>query len=101
MDHVFEVVDMSGRVLYLTKERWVHIKSDHPEMATELIVVKNTVSEPEFVRRSQYDDNVRFYCKYFKNRQSTAKYLLVAIKRLNGKGFVITAFYTNKPKGDI
>ena len=99
METVSEISDKSGRNIYLTQERWNHIKSDHPEMSTELESIKSTISSPEFIRKSEYDENVRFYYTYYKNRKSQAKYLLTAIKYLNGKGFVITAFYTNKVKG--
>ncbi len=99
MDYIFEIKDKSGRLIRLTKDRWAHIKSDHPEMVAELENIKSAVTSPEFIKNSEYDENVRFYYRYYKDRKSHAKYLLTAIKHLNGDGFVITAFYTNKVKG--
>ena len=101
MDYVFEIKDASGRIIYLTKERWNHIKSDHPEMSVALDDIKHVLVSPELIRKSKYDENVRFYYKYYKERASAAKHLLTAIKYLNGVGFVITSFYTNKVKGEI
>jgi len=40
----------------------------------------------------------RFYYRYYKDRK-TAKYLLIIVKYLNGQGFIITSFYTDKIKG--
>ncbi len=99
MNHVFEILDKLGKLVRLTKERWSHIKSDHPEMAAELENIMDCVSNPEFTKTSEYDQSVKFYYRYYKNRKSVAKYLLTAVKHLNGNGFVITAFYTNKVKG--
>ena len=100
MDHIFEIKDNSGRLIRLTKERRIHIKSDHPEMTNELDNLKAVVScGPKFTKTSEYDDNVMFYYRYYKDKKSGAKYLLTAVKHLNGDGFVITAFYTNKVKG--
>ncbi len=101
MNPVFEIEDKSKRIIYLTEERWSHIKTDHPEMSTNLEEIKMLLVNPEFVRKSEYDENVRFYYRYYKNIESEAKYLLIAVKYLNGQGFVITAFYTNKVKGGL
>lgn len=100
MDYVFDITDDSGRIIHITKERWSHIKSEHPEMAVYLADIQKTISEPDFIRKSEYDENVRFYYSYHKTRDSE-KYLLTAIKYLNGSGFVITAFFTNKITGDV
>ena len=40
-----------------------------------------------------------FSYKYYKERESEAKYLMVVVKYLNSHGFIITSFYTNKIKG--
>ena len=99
MNNVFELTEKFGRTIYLTNERWNHIKSDHVEMSAELENIKTVLKEPNFVKKSEYDENVRFYYGYCKDRKSQAKYLLIAIKYLNGNGFIITAFYTNRVKG--
>lgn len=99
MDHIFEIKDISGRLIRMTKERWIHIKSDHPEMVNDLDNIRSAITSPEFTKTSEHDDNVMFYYRYYKDKKSSAKYLLTAVKHLNGDGFVITAFYTNKVKG--
>lgn len=93
---LFEVVDKYGKVVYLTKERWRHIQK-HPEMSNELERIKETLIKPLIVKKVDFDKNLRYYFSYVKN-SATAKYILVLVKYLNGKGFVITAFYTNKIK---
>jgi|SRR3989344_6459935 len=95
----FEVKDRSGRIIYLTKERWNHIIIEHLTVSNKLEDVKETLVNPLIIRESEYDTNVRFYYKYYKNVKLKAKYLIVVVKYLNGKGFIITSFYTDKIKG--
>jgi len=66
-------------------------------MSTELEKIKNVLVSPDFIRKSEYDQDVRFYYKYYKNRNSEAKYLLVSIKYLNGKGFIMALGQINFP----
>ena len=95
----FEVKDRSGKIIYITKERWNHIIIEHPAVANKLEGVKETLVNPLVIKESKYDSNVRFYYKYYKNVKLKAKYLIVVVKYLNGKGFIITSFYTDKIKG--
>jgi len=46
-----------------------------------------------FLTEVGYDENVRYYYRYYKNIESSAKNLLVVVKYLNGEGFVITAYF--------
>lgn len=72
MDFVFEIADKSGRLIYLTKERWNHIKSDHPEMSASLDEIKRIITEPEFIRKSEHGENVKFYYRHYKGRKTEA-----------------------------
>ncbi|OIO41954.1 hypothetical protein CO155_01480 [Candidatus Pacearchaeota archaeon CG_4_9_14_3_um_filter_35_19] len=70
MTFVFEITDKTGRKIYLTKGRWTHITSPaslHPYMTN-----------------------------YYKHIKEEKAYLLVGVKYLNGKGFVITSFLIRK-----
>ena len=91
--NVFEVVDKSGRKIRLTKERWKHITtptSPHAYMTNYLEEIKQTLENPDKVVVSVYDDKKGNHYKYYKNNK---KYLRVAVKYLNGTGFVITAYF--------
>lgn len=93
MPRIFEIKAKSGRVVYLTDERWKHISTEHPLLANKIEDIKDALVAPLSIRKSKFDENVRHYYKYYKNLR---KYLMVSVKYLNGGGFVITAFYTNK-----
>lgn len=45
------------------------------------------------------DGYVRHFFREFKHRDKSEKYLFVSVKYLNGGGFVITSFFTNKIVG--
>ncbi len=91
---ISEIKDENGRIIYLTDERYNHILK-HPEMSNRLEEIKDFLINPNIVVESKTDKNVNVYYKYNKDR---IKYLLVAVKYLNGKGFIITSFYTDKIK---
>ena len=92
MGIVFTVTDKSGRVIRLTKERWQHIQK-HPGMSSQLEQIKDTLLHPDTITNVAYDPDVRFYYRYYKQRK---EYLFISVKYLNGEGFIITSFYTDK-----
>ena len=89
---VFDVKDSTGRKIRLTEERWNHI-SDHPEMVNTVELLKETLEVPDTIVESPGDKKVHYYFKHYKIAR---KFLLVAVKYLNGDGFIITGFFTSK-----
>jgi len=94
MPNIFEIRDKSGRNIHLSKERWSHIQK-HPEMSGQLEQIKETLTCPDTISKFGYDSSVHFYYRYCKGR---GDYLLISVKYLNGEGFIITSFYTDKIK---
>jgi len=98
MKYVFEVIDKSGRKIHLSKERWTHINTEHPELANYFEELKETLVNPSKITTYIYDENIKYYYKYLKEPNLTTKYLLVIVKYLNGKGFIITAYFMRNIK---
>ena len=92
MLHIFEVTDKTGRKIRLTKERWAHIRRDHPDVQEDEI--EQTISHP--VKILDKERNKAFYYSYFKEKSFAAKYLRAIVKYLNGEGFVITAYFVKQ-----
>lgn len=88
-----EIINISGRKIRLTRERWKHITQEHPEVASYINCFTDVLSFPTKIITYEYDDTVRYYYKYFKERSVPSKYLLVIVKYLNGEGFIITAYF--------
>ena len=98
MPWIFEVKDKSGRKINLSKERWNHINQEHPEVADYFEEIKEMIINPNKITTYSYDRDIRYYYKYFKDRKSPAKYLLLIVKYLNEHGFIITAYFVRNIK---
>ena len=97
MENMFEEVDKTGRQIRLSKERWSHIRKKHPEVEN-LESIKETIKNPDQIKDYNLDKTIHYYYKYFKNRESPSKYLLIIVKFLNGNGFIITAYFEKQTK---
>ena len=91
--YLFEVIDKSRRKIILTRERWQHITQEHPHINNPELIKENLV-HPLKITGSKYDSY--HVCYYYRYLKTTKKYLFVAVKYLNGEGFVITAYYMRK-----
>jgi len=90
MEVIFEIEDKNGRKIHLSKERWGgHIKLEHSDI--EVDEIESTLKNPDNI--IEIKEDVYHYYKYFKHRNSKSKYLKIIVKYLNGKGFVVTAYY--------
>ena len=92
MVRILEVKGKTGKKIYLTDERYVHIKK-HPEMQNNLAMIEKTVKNPQKIADYSLDSDVKYYYRRYKDRKSKAKYLRFVIKYLNGEGFIITAYF--------
>lgn len=99
-DILFEVSDILGRKIRTTKTYWKKIKEiKHTELKLGVSEVKKTLKNPNEVRKSVTDATILLYAK------EVEKYdiLIVAVKVLNGDGFLVTAYQTKeyKKKGEL
>ena len=92
MNWIFEIKDASERKIHLSKERWAHIQK-HKLMVLQIENIKESLQKPDVITPFEDDTEVSFYYKYFKERKA---YLFVSVKYLNGDGFIITSFFTDK-----
>ena len=89
MNHIFEIVDKTGRRVHLSNERWRHIRIDHPDIReTEIIL---SLQKP--IKIIDKGKNKYFCYQNFKYKKSPATFLRVIVKYLNGLGYVITAYF--------
>jgi hypothetical protein len=87
------VFSVNGVPIRLTAERWLHIVEARDELAGRLDEVLATVEEPDWITRG-YRGSLVGWKGYGRRR-----YLVVVYKELGrDDGFVITAFFTRKPR---
>lgn len=90
---IIEVTDKSNRRIHLSQERWKHIHK-HPELTVQFLErMKETLTKPDKIIQFELDIQVHFYFKYYKDK---TEYLFISVKYLNGEGFIITSFYTDR-----
>lgn len=99
-DLLFEVTDVLGKKIRTTKDYWQKIKTlKHRELKYGINKVKKTLIKPDEVRRSVTDSTILLYAQ----TQENYDILIVAVKVLNGDGFLVTAYQTTefKRKGEL
>ena len=90
----FEVVSYLGKKIRITKSYWNKIiGTKHRIMEGKENAVKETLKAPTELRVSKKDPNVFLYYK-----KLNGKYTCVVTKSLNGQGFIITAYITDRIK---
>ena len=84
----------SGKRIVLSEFRWnLIIQVKHPEMDGKKKEIIETISNPDEIRVSKSDETVYVHYRHLKSHS-----LAVVIKYLNGDGFVITAYQTDRIK---
>jgi hypothetical protein len=90
---LFEVKTPLGFTVRCTKVYWQRLILKHPPLAERLEAVKQTLIDPLEVRRSkQHDDVFLFY------NEDGGRWICAVTRRLNGDGFLITAYPTDAIK---
>lgn len=97
-DTYFEVLSVLGKRVRVSESYWKFIITmKHPAILGKEELVKGAVSESDEVRRSRKDRSVYLYYKRFKKN-----FIGVVCKHLNGEGYIITAYITDRIKiGEI
>ena len=91
------LVDYQGRQIRITNERMRHIL-EHPEMANMEKAITTALLNPEIVRQSRTDTAVYLYYLYQQATLVGDKWLCVVVKYLPDDAFIVTAYFTDKPK---
>jgi|YelNatPaOPRAMG01_1025707.scaffolds.fasta_scaffold84395_3 hypothetical protein len=97
-DVLFEVVSKFSKKIKLTQHVYHHISERHPEVSGVLGIIKQTIVDPQVIRKSVYDDNVWLFYRLFDKTPVGRKYLMVGVKLYNDDGIVITSYFTDKIK---
>ncbi|MCG6550802.1 MAG: hypothetical protein L7F77_00635 [Candidatus Magnetominusculus sp. LBB02] len=90
----FAIDAKSGRTIRTTYSHWDLItKIKHPEIADKEAEVLKCLLNPIEIRRSSEDSDVHLYYLPLLRH-----YICVVARHLNGDGFIITAYITDKIK---
>ena len=90
------VYSVNNTPIRLTEERWRHIINRHPELREEKEKVLETITNPDCVQEGDFGEFLGI--KFFDVTPFGSKFLVVAYKEIQKiDGFVITAYFTDKP----
>ena len=90
-------VDLFNRKIRLSEEIIKHIL-ERPEMLNQDNKIKETLSNPELIKRSVSDENVVIYYKHYTTTPVTSKYLAVIVKLDATENFMISTYFTDRIK---
>lgn len=94
------LIAYDGREVVLPDRQRLHVAYFHPEVLTDEKKLELTVSEPELVGMGATEDTRVFY-RFFPDTPVTKKFLAVVVRLLDGKGFIVTAYFTDRVKRKI
>jgi hypothetical protein len=89
--------DCFNHAVRLTDERLAHILA-HAEMAGMAAEIERVLRQPQLVRRSRSDADVRLFYEFYAQTIVGGKWLCVVVKYDERDAFVVTACLTDKPK---
>ena len=90
------VSSVNGVPIRLTDERWQHIVSGHPEMASERERSMSTVEQPDFVLAGDFGELLAV--RHWPGTALGSKFVVVAYREVDRTdGFVLTAYLTRRP----
>ena len=90
----FELLSSLGKRIKVSADYWNKIiETKHPVMRDREELVKEALTRPDHVRRSRKDQAVYLYY-----RKHGERFCCVVVKHLNGDGFVVTTYLTDKVK---
>ncbi len=87
------VVDLFGRNIEFSGDRWNHACQQHPEISELRDYVIEAIEQPDFIKISLSDKSVCLYYKFYQNVMK-GKYILAVVKT-NKRNFLITAYVTD------
>lgn len=81
------VLDVHGRLVDLTEERWAHIRRRHPEIVPFEELVLRAVQEPDQQCLGRSAGEEWYYLK----TEAPSRWLKVVVAYVEGRGLIVTA----------
>lgn len=90
----FVVLTPLGFTVRTTETYWQKLLLKHPDIADYELQIQHTLSQPDQICRSQRDDHVLLFYRGL----NAQRWLVAVARRLNGEGYLITAYQTDAIK---
>jgi hypothetical protein len=94
----FEILTPLGFRVRTSEEYWQKLIVKHPDIVELEAEVIQALTNPEEIRQSRRDSNIVLFYLTLKEK----RWVVAVARRLNGDGFLITAYQTDAIKeGDL
>ena len=94
----FEILTPLGFRVRTSEEYWQKLLVKHPDIAELEAEVIQALTNPDEIRQSSRDPNIVLFYLTLKEK----RWVVAVVRRLNGDGFLITAYQTDAIKeGDL
>ena len=90
----FEILTPLNFTVRTSEEYWQKLIVKHPDIADLEAEVRQTLNSPDEIRRSSRDPNLLLFYLTLKEK----RWVVAVARRLNGDGFLITAYQTDAIK---
>ena len=90
----FEILTPLGFTVRTSEEYWQKVIVKHPDIANLELEVQQALANPDEIHRSSRDENILLFYAVLKAK----RWVVAVTKRLNGDGFLITAYQTDAIK---
>lgn len=96
----FQIKSKLGKQIRTTHGYWHLITTiKHPSIRNKEDKIQETLRNPDYIRKSKKDPNVYLYYKFYKRLNNL--YVCVINGHLNGEGYIITAYLTDRIKEGV
>ncbi|MBD0335376.1 MAG: hypothetical protein ICV62_07805 [Cyanobacteria bacterium Co-bin13] len=93
----FEITTPLGFSVRTTDIYWQKLTTKHPDIADLEDLVKQALQSPDEIRRSSRDEEVLLF--YYSHK--VQRWVVAVARRLNGDGFLVTAYQTDAIKEGV
>lgn len=91
---MFEVLTPLGFTVRTSETYWQKLIGKHPDIEDLLELIQQALTSPDEIRRSSRDPKVLLFYLTLKEK----RWIVAVARRLNGDGFLITAYQTDAIK---
>jgi hypothetical protein len=90
----FEILTPLNFIVHTSEEYWQKLIVKHPDIADLEAEVRPALNSPDEIRRSSRDPNLLLFYLTLQEK----RWVVAVARRLNGDGFLITAYQTDAIK---
>ncbi|MGD1903983.1 MAG: hypothetical protein ACFB9N_17280 [Geitlerinemataceae cyanobacterium] len=91
----FQILTPLGFTVRTSEDYWEKLILKHPDITDLEAEIQTALNTPDEIRSSRRDPNVLLFYKAIKVKQ---RWAVAVTRRLNGDGFLITAYQTDAIK---